>query len=136
MLGDKEIYKGFTSDEIETYKSEAATRWPGEYADVDAKIRRLGKEKWEANQCEGEEINRELAALVGGDPASSEIQELVGRHHAWIEKFYPADSARYVGLAEMYVTDSRFAAYYDKYGDGLAEFLSAGMRHFAQTQLA
>ena len=33
------------------------------------------------------------------------------------------DKEAHAGVAQMYVYDERFKEYYDKHGDGLAEFL-------------
>ncbi|MFP4114662.1 MAG: MerR family transcriptional regulator [Spirochaetota bacterium] len=52
-----------------------------------------------------------------------------------IEHFYEADASRYRGLAEMYVADHRFTAYYDGFAPGLAEFLAQAIRHDAGARL-
>ena len=37
--------------------------------------------------------------------------------------YYEVSKARYLGLGKMYVEDERFTAYYEKYREGLAEFI-------------
>jgi DNA-binding transcriptional MerR regulator len=135
MVADKELYDGFTPEEAELYRDEARQRWPSEFAGVEGRLRAMGKESWKTVQKEGEEIATELAQIVGDDPASDEAQRLVKRHHSWIENFYPADADRYRGLAEMYIADERFAAYYDAFAPGLAKFLSQAMQQYAASQL-
>lgn len=136
MLTDKDLYEGFDREAIEQYETEARNRWPAEYAEVDNRVRSMSKRQWRNIQDEGEAIARALAQHVGADPTSEVVQELVARHHAWIENFYEADAARYAGLADMYIADDRFAGFYDKYAQGLAELLSRAMRHFAESRLA
>ena len=136
MLTDNELYQGFSPEEIERYQSEARERWPVEYETTDRTIRSMDKDRWNAIHAEGEAIAEAAAALIGERPTSRAFQRVVERHHRWIEHFYEADAARYIGLAAMYVADERFAAYYDRHAPGLAEKLAAGMKHYAQTRLA
>ena len=135
MLTDNELYRGFSPEEIERYQSEAKARWPAEYDAVDQKLRALSKDRWDAIHDEGGAIAREAAALIDEDPTSPAFQRVVERHHRWIEHFYGADATHYIGLAEMYVADERFAAHYNRYALGLADALAAGMRHYAETRL-
>ncbi|MBN1906628.1 MAG: TipAS antibiotic-recognition domain-containing protein, partial [Deltaproteobacteria bacterium] len=60
---------------------------------------------------------------------------IIKRHHAWIEKFYPANAETYKGLGKTYTENPEFREYYDKYKTGLAEFLCTAMEHFANKQL-
>ena len=80
-------------------------------------------------------IAEHLAELLGEEVESSIVQDVIARHHAWIENFYPVNAERYLGLARMYVSDERFTAYYDAYAPGLAQFLSNAMRYYASTRL-
>lgn len=136
MLTDNELYKGFSPEEIERYQSEAKDRWPVEYDAMDRTIRAMSKDQWNAIHDEGGTIAREAAALIGEDPTSPAFQSVVERHRRWIEHFYEVDASRYSGLADMYVADERFAAYYNRYAPGLADRLAAGMKHYAETRLA
>jgi hypothetical protein len=61
-------------------------------------------------------------------PTSAEMQALVTRHHAGIERFYPCAPEMYRGLGRMYVDDARFTAYYDKAAPGLAAHLNAAIQ--------
>jgi len=135
VLSDEQLYEGFSKEQREVYSREASERWPEEYAAVTARVRKMTPERWKSIGAEGEEVTRRLAELVGEEPTSDAVQETVARHHAWIENFYPCDADRYTGLAEMYVADERFAAYYDQHAPGLAKHLSSAMKHFARTHL-
>ena len=78
---------------------------------------------------EGEHLRLELeetlkAAFDSGDPAGEAAQKACELHRQWLCVFYPKYSKEYhVGLAEIYVADERFKAYYDKIVPGCAEFL-------------
>ncbi|TFH04047.1 MAG: hypothetical protein E4H09_04230 [Spirochaetales bacterium] len=71
------------------------------------------------------------------DRGFSAIDETQGGSHMLSDKdLYPADAERYRGLAQMYVSDSRFAAHYNTAAPGPASFLCAAMNHFASTRPA
>jgi hypothetical protein len=65
-----------------------------------------------------------LAAFKTGDPASAAAQEAAALHRRWLccvwTDYTPA---AHRGLAQRYVDDERFRAYYDSRQAGLAAFL-------------
>jgi hypothetical protein len=63
------------------------------------------------------------------------VQEAIKRHHAWIENFYPAPAEVYTGLAQMYVEHPEFRAFYDRFAEGLADFMHEAMLVFALNEL-
>jgi DNA-binding transcriptional MerR regulator len=134
-LTDKELYEGFTQDQIDEYTSEASQRWPDQYAESNRRISNTSREQWQAIKKEGEDVNRGLAALMEDDPASPQVQSLVARHYAWVAQFWTPNAEAYRGLGQMYVDDARFRANYDKYRPGLADFLCAAMQIYAQMNL-
>lgn len=85
------------------------------------------------------------AAESGADPASDVAQDLARRHVAWLVSVpgTPAsdsegDTKAYVlGLADMYVEDSRFAANYATRDGGIAgaEFVRDALRVHAEAAL-
>jgi len=85
-----------------------------------------------APEAESDEICRELASLINEDPASPEVQRWIGRHHQQInDRIYTCSATVYRGLADLYTEDPNFRATYDSIKPGLADFLSAGMRVYA-----
>ena len=85
----------------------------------------MSRAQWEGIKAEGDEVSKSLAALMDKDPAHAEVQALIGRHHAWVEAFYPASAEVYGGLGLLYVEHPEFRAFYDKLRPGLADFLAA-----------
>jgi hypothetical protein len=63
-------------------------------------------------------------AFKTGDPAGELAQKAADLHKQWLT-FYWNDYSKeaHAGLAQMYVDDERFTAYYDKEQPGTAEFL-------------
>lgn len=88
-------------------------------------FKNMSQEKYDAMVKLGEEILELLPkALATGDPASSIAQEVALKHKEWLAFTWPSYSKEaHRGLAEMYVADERFKAYYEKCGEGATEFL-------------
>lgn len=67
-----------------------------------------------------------IAAMEEGDPAGEAARHVVDLHRQWLCAFWPDGSyskEAHLGLAESYVVDERFRAYYDAIAPGAAEFL-------------
>ena len=57
------------------------------------------------------------------------MQALVKRRQDFITKwFYPCTDEILAGLGEMYVADERSRKNIDRYGEGLADFISRAIR--------
>ena len=68
---------------------------------------------------------REIAALVGTNPADKRVQALVQRWQALIsESYYTCTPEIFEGLGQMYVADERFTKNIDQFGAGTAKLLS------------
>jgi DNA-binding transcriptional MerR regulator len=136
MLTDEELYEGLGKEKGERYEREAMQLYdPKIVSETNRKIRALSKEQWNAIKQEGDEITRQLAALMDHEPGSPEVQTAVARHHAWIEHFYPAPAELYRGLGEGYAANDGFRATYDRYRVGLADFLHLAMSIYADRSL-
>ncbi len=121
------------------YEAEARQRW-GDKAVDDSKARYAGMSPGEKEQfiAESAALNEELArcfdaGLAPDDPA---VQAAVDRHYKWVCVSWTPNAESYVGLGQMYVDDPRFTAFYDNYRAGLASFLLAGIKVYAERQLS
>lgn len=122
-MTDKEKFEGFKKqliDENEAkYGKEAREKYGDEAVDAsNAKLMGMSQEDWENFKRIEEELMDTLrTAMDQGDP-SSELGLKVGElHRKWLGctwQSYSPEAHR--GLAEMYVADERFKAYYDQYG--------------------
>ena len=73
-------------------------------------------------------IYEELAKLRDKDPSDKLVQDLVEQWRNHIStNFYNCTIEIFRGLALMYVADERFTKNIDKYGEGLAQFMSDAM---------
>ena len=128
-----DMFGGFDRKTMEAYREEARERWGREAVDAsDRRVQQFTKADWDAIQAESDAINRGLVARMGEDPASPAVQELVGRWFNLInDRYYDCTPEIFRGLGTMYVEDSRFTAFYDKYSPGLAAFLRTAMHVYA-----
>jgi len=133
MLTDKELYEGFSEETVARYRREARERYDGNLVEeTERRMRRLSKTEWQAVKAEGDVVTRRLSALVNEPPGSANVQAVVAEHHAWLERnFYTASAELYDGLGQTYATNPEFREYYEKYATGMADFLSAAMRCYA-----
>jgi DNA-binding transcriptional MerR regulator len=135
-LTDQELYEGFTTEQIERYKREARQMYDSALVEEsERRVKQMSRAEWKAVGAEGEAVTSGLAALADREPADAEVQELIARHHAWIENFFPCSAEVYRGLGQGYVEHPEFRAFYEKYRPGLADFLSAAMNHYADQVL-
>lgn len=127
-LDPSEIVEVFGSEDPTQYAEEVRDRW----GDTDAyrqsreRTSRYRAEDWAAAQAEGEEVLAEfVACLVAGEPADGPRADAAARaHREQINRWYYAcDVEMQVGLAEMYLADPRFTAYYDDRMPGLAQYV-------------
>jgi len=108
------------------YADEAKQRWGTTDAYVESQRRtsKYAKEDWKRIQQEGAEIREGLAALMGRSPSDPGVQALVKRFHEYMStNFYACSLEMLSGLGDMYVSDPRFTATYDKVKPGLALFI-------------
>ncbi len=64
------------------------------------------------------------AAFATGDPAGELAQKAADFHRQWLSYFWESYTKQaHAGVAQMYVDDERFTAYYDKNQPGTAAFL-------------
>lgn len=129
-MANKEKFEGFKNDLIaeneKKYGKEIREKYGNETVEQsNAKLMNLSEEDYQKVTALGEKIKDVLAkALTTGDPAGPLAQEAAELHKQWICYFWPTYSKEaHAGLAQMYVDDERFSAYYDKEQPGTAEFL-------------
>lgn len=135
-LTDEELYEGFTTEQIERYKREAREMYdPALVEESERRVKKMSRAEWKAIGAEGAAVTTGLAALADREPSDAEVQELIARHHAWIENFYPCSAEVYRGLGRGYVEHPEFRAFYEEYGPGLADFVAAAMNHYADRVL-
>lgn len=136
MVTDKELYEGFSEEEISAWKKEIDEKYDQEVvAESYQNIKKMSKSDFNEVKEEQENVAKELALLMDQPVDSDKVQALIRRHHTNNERFYKTNAAVYKGLADMYVSDLRFTEFYDNYKPGLAKFIRDAMHHFADNSL-
>lgn len=129
-MTDQEKFAGFTKKLVEENEQKYGKEIREKYGDdvVDRSNQKLmgmtAEQYDEMKRLENEVLAALGAALQTGDPASEEAQKAADLHRQWLSFTWNAYSKEaHAGLAQMYVEDERFKAYYDAVQPGMAEFL-------------
>ena len=122
-----EYYKQTLIDENERkYGAEIREKYGNQAVDEsNNRLKGLTQEQHDESERLRIELEETLiAAFESGDPAGEMAQRACDLHRQWLCIFYPNYTKAYhQGLGEMYVTDERFKAYYEKLAPGCSEFL-------------
>lgn len=114
------------------YQKEAEERWGNTeaYKQSAERAKNMTKEDFSRIGKEGDELMKEIAGNMDKGAKSPEIQKLINRHYNNLRHFYEPNLEMYRGLADMYVDDKRFAAYFEKYHKNLPEFMRDSMHYY------
>lgn len=127
-LTPEERFEVFGDKDPEQYAEEAEQRWGGTeaYAESQRRAARYTKEDWKRLQAEVDAWSeRYVALMAAGEPPTGEAaMDMAEEHRRHIDRwFYECAYEMHQCLAEMYVSDERFKAFYDSMRPGLAEHL-------------
>jgi DNA-binding transcriptional MerR regulator len=129
-MSNKEKFEGFKKkmieDNEEKYGREARERYGSEAVDQsNAKLMNMTEEEYNKVTGLEKKMRETLAqAFATGDPSGPLAQKAAQLHKEWLCYYWNQYSKEaHAGLAQMYVDDERFKAYYDKEQPGTAEFL-------------
>ena len=114
------------------YEGETRERWGDTeaYRQSQRRTAQYGDEEWAAAIAEGEDIAEHFAVVMrsGSDADAPGAVAVAEAHRRHIEHwFYDCSPEAHVGLGELYVTDQRFAEYWNEREAGLAEFVRAAI---------
>lgn len=129
-MTDKEKFEGFKQkmidDNEKKYGKEIREKYGNDAVErSNNKVKNMTQEQHAALT----KLNEELMATLGsafktGNPAGELAQKAADLHKQWLTFYWDSYSKEaHAGLAQMYVDDERFKAYYDKEQSGIAEFL-------------
>ena len=141
-MSDKEKFEGFKQELIrknnEQYGEEVIAKYGKENLDEsNRKLSNMSEAQWQGQQELSERIFALLAkAMEKQDPACAEAMEAADCHRQWLCLFWKDglyNKQAHRGMAEMYVADERFTAYYDsRLGEGGAAFLKEAIYHYTK----
>jgi DNA-binding transcriptional MerR regulator len=129
-MKDKEKFEGFKKkmidDNEKNYGEEIRKKYGNDTVnESNAKLMNMTEEQYDEVTKLAQQVTETLAeAFKNGDPASDIAQKAADLHKQWLTFYWKEYSKEaHAGLAQMYVDDERFKAYYDKEQPGTAEFL-------------
>ncbi|MNO16907.1 HTH-type transcriptional activator mta [compost metagenome] len=129
-MSDTQKFEGFKqkmiSDNEEKYGHELREKYGEKVVnESNAKLSRMTQQQYEEVTRLSEEVITTLSsAFKTGDPAGELAQKTADLHKQWLCFYWDQYSPEaHAGMAEMYVADDRFRAYYDKETPGMAQFL-------------
>lgn len=129
-MSNAEKFEGFKKKLIEdneqTYGKEIREKYGDDQVNKsNQKLQNMTQEQHEEVTRLAEQVAQTLAeAFKQGDPASELAQQAADLHKQWLMSYWSEYSKEaHAGLAQMYVDDERFKAYYDVNQPGTAEFL-------------
>jgi DNA-binding transcriptional MerR regulator len=129
-MTNKEKFEGFKQTMIDENETKYGKEVRAKYGDkrVDQSNNKI-KNMTEAQYAEVEKLSAEVLsvltkAFATGDPAGELAQKAADLHRQWLSFYWDSYSKEaHAGVAQMYVDDERFAAYYDEKQPGGAMFL-------------
>ena len=129
-MTDKEKFEGFkqtlVDDNEKKYGKEIREKYGEETINKsNAKVKGMTEEQYtEIQKLEEQLFSHIKSAMETGDPAGELAQKAASLHRQWLSFYWDQYSKEaHAGLAEMYVADERFTAYYNKLQSGATEFL-------------
>ncbi|MGE5553730.1 MAG: MerR family transcriptional regulator [Betaproteobacteria bacterium] len=129
-MTDQEKFEGFKRQLVEESERKYGAEVRAKYGDqvVDRANQRLldmTPQQHEEVTRLGEQVMETLAAAFAtGDPAGEMAQRAADLHRQWLTFFWSSYSKEaHAGVAQMYVDDPRFTAFYDAKQPGMAKFL-------------
>lgn len=127
----QDLFVGFDEARRTAYEEEIAVKYGDEPLNE-------SRQRWggysaaqkQAVMAEGAEIYRAFVEHIHEDPTSVEVQQLVGRWHEHIRRFYEPTREIMVGLAHTYANHPEFKAFYERMHPSLPHFLRAAILHY------
>ncbi|GFN30031.1 MerR family transcriptional regulator [Paenibacillus xylaniclasticus] len=134
VMSKQDMFEPFDMKEIEEhqkkYGQEAEQRWGNTeaYKESARRTAKYTEVDWSRIKQEMASVYEGLIARMAYGPDDEEVQRIITGHRQHItDHFYECSTEIYRGLADMYVSDSRFADNIDKHQPGLAAFMSEAM---------
>lgn len=140
IMSDAQKFEAFKERVVahneQTYGAEIRAKYGDEQVDAaHAAVMGLTQAQYETWSRLGQEIQNRLeeAVQAGLSPQSEQGRAITDLHRRWLtvtDNRY--DPAKHRGIAELYVADERFTAYYDRQVSGCARFLRDAVRYWAK----
>ncbi len=129
-MTNEEKFEGFKQTLIDDNEKKFGKEIRAQYGDepidlTNQKIKNMTETQYADVEQLEVAVHEALAkAITTGDPASELAQQAVDLHRQWLSYYWNTYSKEaHAGVAQLYVDDERFTAYYDEKQPGTAVFL-------------
>jgi len=138
-MSNQEKFEGFKQSLIDENEKEYGEEVRAKYGNTaidesNAKLKGLTQEQYDESEKLRIEFEKTIVVALGtNNPAGELAQKACDLHKQWLIVFYPKYSKEYhLGLAEMYISDERFKANYEKLAVGCTEFLQKAINIYCK----
>jgi DNA-binding transcriptional MerR regulator len=132
-MSKKQLFAAFTEEEERKYAAEAEQIYDPEIVKASQKKwKSYTKEDKQRIADEGNEAYEALVAAIPSGASSPQAQDGVELWRKHMDYFWTPNLDQLLGLAEMYNTDERFKANFDKIDPHLAAFMLEAVRIYVE----
>jgi DNA-binding transcriptional MerR regulator len=130
-MSKKQLFEAFSEEEQEKYAAEAEQLYDPEIVrDSQKKWKSYTKEDKQRIADEGNAAYEAMVAVIPMGPSSPQAQASVDLWRKHMDYFWTPNLEQLVGLTELYNTDVRFKANFDKIDPRLAEFMREAVKAY------
>jgi DNA-binding transcriptional MerR regulator len=123
-MSQKQLFTAFSDEQQEQYAQEAEQMYdPAIVKESNRKFKSLSAAEKQRIIDEGNQIYADLVDALPKGASSPKVQAIVERWRKHMDYFWTPNQEQLMGLAEMYNSDKRFKANFDKIDARLAEFM-------------
>lgn len=141
-LADKDLYVGFDPKKQAEYEAYLIERH-GEsarkhIAESKERTKNWKKEDFQNTAKDYDNLHRAFTDAINRalSPEHGEVQNLVEKHYAIVNRFWTPNRVAYVALGRSYCQHPDFLKLYQSYHPRLAEYLAEAMKVYAETELS
>lgn len=145
-MKDKEIFDGFCITLVKKAKPGTSYEAAEELVFKSVKdptknvedVKKRGKEFYDNINKAACELFAKISACIekGLSPTSQEVQDLIQKHHAFIQNFHDASKEVYQAMAQLYREHPEMRKQLDPFHPHLATFMAEAMKAFADRKLS
>jgi DNA-binding transcriptional MerR regulator len=132
-MSPKQLFTAFSDEEQEKYAREAEQMYdPAIVKESNRKFKALSEAEKQRIYDEGNQIYADMVAAMPKGASSPDLQAIVERWRKHMDYFWTPKLEQLNGLAELYNSDPRFKANFDKIDARLAEFMREAVGEYVK----
>ena len=132
-MSEKQIFEGFTEEQVEEYAEQARQRWDPKLVDQSMMLwKSYSDEKKKAIIAEGGAIYQKIFNNLDKGHDSPEVQEGISKWHQNLRYFYEPTYAILSGLGYGYRDDPSFRTTFEEFSPEFPEFLCNAIQFYCE----